>query len=711
MEDDVQQLQEDELTALRSILIEGVQDLRPTGQKKWTPLELLINVEPQESFAPERKTYATLALYIKCSPSYPKSCLDALELRNPKGVPSAVLSTLEDELRELCKRHQGCEVIYTLVDHIRQFLSPYNRPGYASIYDEMLGNKEREIAKQNERQELSLEIKRQKEEEERRLLKQELERKEEVLKIEARVRRDSTHPIPDQDDSSGYPSSPSIMSRKRFSNPLPECSSVHESYDIKVYDVSAKSDYQIQKRSCRLHNDLRGCNEYDVICFKDNDYMGPAVITEWIVRWKTIGTEGVEKLDDLVGVKNELQQVAPKINHMNLICPSGFGIGKERDFFSIVVCHPKVDGIRLNQLPYVMMGATLGHQQLVNYSKQILNALSYLHRNGLNHGDLKDTNIFIKNNGRLCITGSVVESLVVRVLSDVMALETKVQNVIKDEKKLDVFRFGLIFIFMYDWKWSFEYLLQSRKLPSINAPHPIGDFIDCCTLHVSPAEELLKHSFFKNEWRDSISSIQSEFESDLKDAIHPPIPVPAGKTRHSRLVEEFDVIEKIGKGGFGEVFKAKHKLDQKFYALKRIPLNVSQKLQNKIFREVNLLSGLEHENIVRYFSTWIETTSEESDDSTSEDTTDTCKRVVTTFASSQDSGEDSASSSGEDVTGIFEPSQKGPNDTVSSDIVVFEEVSHNNNEESTPAIKGQKGVSVQNTMVRFLYVQMELVSI
>jgi translation initiation factor 2-alpha kinase 4 len=46
------------------------------------------------------------------------------------------------------------------------------------------------------------------------------------------------------------------------------------------------------------------------------------------------------------------------------------------------------------------------------------------------------------------------------------------------------------------------------------------------------------------------------------------------------------------------------------YALKRIPLLASsvrsRHLQKRIMREVKLLSRLNHENIVRYYSAWIE---------------------------------------------------------------------------------------------------------
>lgn len=53
----------------------------------------------------------------------------------------------------------------------------------------------------------------------------------------------------------------------------------------------------------------------------------------------------------------------------------------------------------------------------------------------------------------------------------------------------------------------------------------------------------------------------------------------------------------------------KNKLDDCLYAIKCIELNKKNiNLNKKITREVKLLSRLNHENVVRYFNSWIEAT-------------------------------------------------------------------------------------------------------
>ncbi|KGG50091.1 hypothetical protein DI09_8p300 [Mitosporidium daphniae] len=68
---------------------------------------------------------------------------------------------------------------------------------------------------------------------------------------------------------------------------------------------------------------------------------------------------------------------------------------------------------------------------------------------------------------------------------------------------------------------------------------------------------------------------------------------------HSRYYSDFEELEFLGKGGFGEVVKVRNKLDNRFYAIKRIKLkSFNQNLNKKLLREVLAISRLHHENII-----------------------------------------------------------------------------------------------------------------
>lgn len=75
----------------------------------------------------------------------------------------------------------------------------------------------------------------------------------------------------------------------------------------------------------------------------------------------------------------------------------------------------------------------------------------------------------------------------------------------------------------------------------------------------------------------------------------------------SRFQDDFDMVQCLGKGGFGVVFEVKNKLDDCKYAIKRIVLPNRQESRDRVMREVKTLAHCEHQNIVRYFQAWVET--------------------------------------------------------------------------------------------------------
>ncbi|KAJ1966263.1 eukaryotic translation initiation factor 2-alpha kinase, partial [Dispira parvispora] len=83
----------------------------------------------------------------------------------------------------------------------------------------------------------------------------------------------------------------------------------------------------------------------------------------------------------------------------------------------------------------------------------------------------------------------------------------------------------------------------------------------------------------------------------------------------SRYRLDFEEIVFLGKGGYGEVVKARNKLDNRFYAVKKIKLDPRDvEMNRKILREVSTLSRLHHEFVVRYYTTWYEDANGEWDD-------------------------------------------------------------------------------------------------
>ncbi|CAB9522052.1 activated protein kinase catalytic subunit alpha-1 [Seminavis robusta] len=86
--------------------------------------------------------------------------------------------------------------------------------------------------------------------------------------------------------------------------------------------------------------------------------------------------------------------------------------------------------------------------------------------------------------------------------------------------------------------------------------------------------------------------------------------------RYSRYQAEFREIEPLGRGGFGSVFRVANVLDGREYAVKKVSIRssdwnspgteaFSQEL-HRVLREVKFLALLDHPNVVRYYTAWLE---------------------------------------------------------------------------------------------------------
>ncbi|KAI7871464.1 kinase-like domain-containing protein [Spinellus fusiger] len=82
---------------------------------------------------------------------------------------------------------------------------------------------------------------------------------------------------------------------------------------------------------------------------------------------------------------------------------------------------------------------------------------------------------------------------------------------------------------------------------------------------------------------------------------------------NSRYRNDFIETSLLGKGGFASAWKARNKLDGIEYAIKKIRLghDLEQEHGNdnpyeRIFREIKNLARLEHQNVIRYYASWLE---------------------------------------------------------------------------------------------------------
>ncbi|XP_034964171.1 interferon-induced, double-stranded RNA-activated protein kinase isoform X2 [Zootoca vivipara] len=98
------------------------------------------------------------------------------------------------------------------------------------------------------------------------------------------------------------------------------------------------------------------------------------------------------------------------------------------------------------------------------------------------------------------------------------------------------------------------------------------------------------------------SAVRPKKETPLAPKFSKPNRKQSKYTINEKFLDDFEDIQKIKSGGYGTVFKAKHFIDGRLLAVKRVKLLVGEEESKK---EVQALANLDHEYIVRYFHCWI----------------------------------------------------------------------------------------------------------
>eukprot|EP00058_Branchiostoma_floridae_P027964 XP_002613455.1 hypothetical protein BRAFLDRAFT_71943 [Branchiostoma floridae] len=732
-EETYEERQENEVELLSAVYVDDFKDLR--DQDAWKikrAPEVCLTLVPQQSMHGTADVYAKVDLHIKCPPNYP-DVEPELDLKNSKGLSDDNLRQLKHELHKMAQQNLGEVMLLDLAQHVQTFLHAHNKPPRGSFYEEMMSNKRRQEEKVAREIQKKLDVQKRIQEKERRELEEEITRRQEIIKEEMRKRRNQKMEREDEIDNGNSSSeqvspktslseSPSTenLSQRRQGSPIKET-------PTRTRSQSGGGERQQSQDRLTVIRRQRSISESNSEPLEHQKYTGPQVlvfttrgersvcprssgslvyvgmdnssgqvvaIREWVLKWAHVSRKQASEHKDIARCLKQLSSCEQellsllKLDHPGLVRNLAMRHSQHQNTITVQLLMEYVGGGHLASC--ISNGMPVHLSVLHSYTEQLLDTLQYLHNKSVVHKDLRPSSVFLDSTGHLAVADYSIEkrfgdlyTAVNTGHGGVRFSDDKVQA--RPSKREDILRLGMLILSLHLGEEVTEYPV---KIPS-DLPSDFQDFISrCCETDERArwsTQQLLDHPFLKPTVADVLTQADNNQapsnqggpgvqEEDSPADTSGVDPSDLSWQSRSRLHNEFEELEWLGKGGFGDVIKVKNKLDGCMYAIKRIPLDPKSKAFNrKITREVKLLSRLNHENVEMFLKNHM-SMSDDIERLAPQIPADSVEWSTSVDRSSsrrmEDSEEDSSSSDEEDVFGTsFLPD---PDSDDSSDGVVFE---------------------------------------
>ncbi|WAQ88086.1 hypothetical protein PtA15_9A211 [Puccinia triticina] len=598
-EQELRQLQETEIEALRAIFCEDFEQIR-------TRL-LLPPLSSDSSFGRKKSnskiesglTYVFPRLYPTTRPT--------LVLEDAIGLSPAQLSELQEQLGAKTSQLIGSEMMYELATFVAEFITEHNTTIPPNDHLSLIEERVNRVTEAERQQRLAIEaenarqltLKSHEDLELARQIQKDIDDRHELLKRErekANVNTNNQHDI-------------KSTARLPFGNlieiPLPT-GPLKIQVGFEVLDGFLGSVYHVQVSN-----------------------VGPAQLTIVHPHGRYYHTQGQKMLSKVASDLDTLRNISDP--HVQSI------YGSELVGTKLTVVSESLPGNSVRDV--LDQCGPFKSEKALDCLEQILSGLKAIHHAHLVHRVIKPENIFIcspKERTKkpvfklgnvswfqrlwdLCKSNPFCELPPDSQRPDLWIHPNTLRDPLAYDRERDLFDLGVTFaqmLFGELWpKWDSP-IVFLHNLP-VDYPSIFRELLGSLLLNSKKnnAQHLLdKLSNFKRMTKEICSaparppSHGQNWEKPANQVVpHGVFWQPQGTT-YSRYRNDFEEVEFLGKGGFGEVLKARNKLDNRFYAIKKISLPTDPREETKILREVTILSRMSHPHIVRYHACWIEAT-------------------------------------------------------------------------------------------------------
>ncbi|KAK4127619.1 Serine/threonine-protein kinase [Parathielavia appendiculata] len=363
------------------------------------------------------------------------------------------------------------------------------------------------------------------------------------------------------------------------------------------------------------------------------------------VELKYHGKDSAQSRKQLQLLEMQLESLK-KLRHQNLLELIDYKIDRSISdtdssspaVWSISVLTPLSDKGPLDELLDLAGQIDISKAKL--WTADLLDALAFLHNHGVVHQDIHPGNILLCREPAGDIVPKLADAGYQRELHNictkVATLTTtraaksaywfapEIAGVSKPQytQKTDVWDFGMVFLQMlFGLNVAEKYHSPSALRDSLNLSSPLEELVGKF-FKSDPKKRPRAFELCSSEFLATSAPILADYDSAVIDGsmISTSQGLPR-RLRHdsmnrsntsSRYLQDYVEEARLGKGGFGEVVRARKMIDGRLYAIKKITQR-SQETLSEMLKEVRLLSQMNHPAVVRYYNTWLEEVPDLSD--------------------------------------------------------------------------------------------------
>jgi translation initiation factor 2-alpha kinase 4 len=336
------------------------------------------------------------------------------------------------------------------------------------------------------------------------------------------------------------------------------------------------------------------------------------------------GSEALTFREQMRTSEDKLEAIK-RLRHSNLVEFVGFKINRPLGHFdssdnawTVFALLEHANKGSLSELLDIV--GTVAVDMLRGWMIQLLEALEFYHRSGFVHGSIHCGRVFLfrtpSGETIVKLQSSVEEALPDSPCAKPSWTASKsplwvppelTQDNASSSMKTDVWDLGIVLLQMgFGKDVLLRYTSANQLMVSMGLSPPLQDllreFFRPDPRKRPTAFQLQPSEFFRV---DAPLKMRERASGSMSVQRRPRLDSFGAMPAFSRYHQDFDEAGQLGRGGYGQVVKARNKLDGRLYAVKKISQTSAAALKDTL-SETMLLSRLNHPYVVRYYTAWLE---------------------------------------------------------------------------------------------------------